>query len=174
MYSTLAKILQIRLQVWNERIFDPLNYGMSKFDSLTHRRVKIYSAKSGKVLIWLLIKGEQFFLILLGGLTSHSRHPLYILQWHTYIQTCKQDSLSEKPDKNLIKMANNIFIAFCFNDTHREKLCFTQFSTIIFWNRSWLLLTFLLCLYNQLSWLLLTFLLCLYNQLSSINSIITY
>ena len=35
-----------------------------------------------------------------------------------------------------------------FNDTHWEKLCFTQFST---WMAGWLLLTFLICLHNQLS-----------------------
>ena len=34
------------------------------------------------------------------------------------------------------------------NDTHREKLCFIQFSTKI---AGWLLPTFLICLHNQLS-----------------------
>ena len=43
-----------------------------------------------------------------------------------------------------------------YNDTHREKLCFTQFST------------------RMAPWLLLTFFVCLHNQLSSIHSIITY
>ena len=33
-------------------------------------------------------------------------------------------------------------------DTQREKLCFIQFSTRM---ASWLLLTFLICLHNQLS-----------------------
>ena len=33
------------------------------------------------------------------------------------------------------------------NDTHSEKLCFTQFSTIM---STWLLLTFSICLHNQL------------------------
>ena len=32
MNSTLVKILQIKLQVWDERIFDPLTYGMGRFD----------------------------------------------------------------------------------------------------------------------------------------------
>ena len=47
---------------------------------------------------------------------------------------------------------------FCgiFNDTHREKLCFTQFST------------------RMPAWLLVTFFICLHNQLSSIHFIITY
>ena len=36
----------------------------------------------------------------------------------------------------------------CFNDTHMEKLCFIQFSTRM---AGWLLLTFLICLHNQLS-----------------------
>ena len=44
-----------------------------------------------------------------------------------------------------------------FNNTHREKLCFGQFSTII---AGWLLLTFLICVHNQL--------------ISIIHSIITY
>ena len=43
-----------------------------------------------------------------------------------------------------------------FNDTHREKLCFTQFST------------------RTTAWLLLTLLICLQNQLRSIYSIIAY
>ena len=34
------------------------------------------------------------------------------------------------------------------NVTHREKLCFTQFSTRI---SAWQLLTFSICLHNQLS-----------------------
>ena len=42
------------------------------------------------------------------------------------------------------------------NDSLKEKLCFTQFST------------------RMAVWLLLTFFICLYNQLSSIHSIITY
>ena len=33
------------------------------------------------------------------------------------------------------------------SDTHREKLCFTQFSTRM---ETWLLLTFFMCLHNQL------------------------
>ena len=37
------------------------------------------------------------------------------------------------------------------NDTHREKLCFTQFSRRI---AAWLLLTFFECLHNQLSFIL--------------------
>ena len=40
-------------------------------------------------------------------------------------------------------------------DAHREKPCFTQFST------------------RMAAWLLLTFFICLHNQLSSIYSIIT-
>ena len=43
-----------------------------------------------------------------------------------------------------------------FNDTHREKLCFTQFST------------------RTTAWLLLTLFVCLQNQLRSIYSIIAY
>ena len=34
------------------------------------------------------------------------------------------------------------------NDTHREKLCFIQISTRM---AGWLLLTFLICLHNELS-----------------------
>ena len=45
---------------------------------------------------------------------------------------------------------------FNLNDTHREKLCSTKFST------------------RMTVWLLLTFFICLHNQLSSIYSIITY
>ena len=41
------------------------------------------------------------------------------------------------------------------NDTHSEKLSFTQFSI------------------RMATWLLLTFSICLYNQLSTIHSIIT-
>ena len=36
MHNTLVKILQIKLQVWDEKILDPLNYGMGKFDSLSN------------------------------------------------------------------------------------------------------------------------------------------
>ena len=36
----------------------------------------------------------------------------------------------------------------CVNDAHREKLCFTQFITRM---AAWLLLTFFICLHNQLS-----------------------
>ena len=42
------------------------------------------------------------------------------------------------------------------NDTHREQLCFTQFST------------------RMAGWLFLTFFIYLHNQLSSTHSIITY
>ena len=35
-----------------------------------------------------------------------------------------------------------------FNDTHREKLCFTQFSTTM---AAWLLLTFSISSHNQFS-----------------------
>ena len=42
------------------------------------------------------------------------------------------------------------------NDTHREKLCFARFSR------------------RMAAWLLLTFLICLHNQLIPIHSIITY
>ena len=45
---------------------------------------------------------------------------------------------------------------FSVNDTHREKLYFTQFSI------------------RMAAWLLLTFYICLHNQLSSIYSSITY
>ena len=34
------------------------------------------------------------------------------------------------------------------NDTQREKRCFTQLSTMV---AAWLLLTFFICLHNQLS-----------------------
>ena len=34
MYSTLTKMLPITLQVSDERIFDPFNYGMDKFDKI--------------------------------------------------------------------------------------------------------------------------------------------
>ena len=46
--------------------------------------------------------------------------------------------------------------ALIVNDTHREILCFIQFST------------------RMAAWLLLTFFICLYNQLNSEHSIITY
>ena len=42
------------------------------------------------------------------------------------------------------------------DDTYREKLCFTQFST------------------RMAAWLLLTFFTCLHKQLNSVHSIITY
>ena len=42
------------------------------------------------------------------------------------------------------------------NNTHKEKLCFTQFST------------------RMTAWLLLTFFTCLLNPLTSINSIFKY
>ena len=42
------------------------------------------------------------------------------------------------------------------NNTHKEKLCFTHFST------------------RMATWLLLTFYICEHNQLNSIHSIITY
>ena len=48
------------------------------------------------------------------------------------------------------------FLAIAINDTHREKLYFTQFST------------------KMATWLLLVFFMCLHNQLSSTHSIITY
>ena len=49
------------------------------------------------------------------------------------------------------------------NDTHREKLCFTQFIADGFTDiEAWLLLTFLICLHNQL------------NSLSSINILIAF
>ena len=38
-------------------------------------------------------------------------------------------------------MLYNIVYSIMFNDTHREKLCFTQFSTTM---AAWLLLTLLL------------------------------
>ena len=41
------------------------------------------------------------------------------------------------------------------NDTHREKLCFTQFST------------------RMAAWLLLIFSICLRNQVGSLHSMIT-
>ena len=43
-----------------------------------------------------------------------------------------------------------------FNDTHREKLCFIQFSTGM---AAWLLLIFFICLHNQLSSIMHSFLL---------------
>ena len=42
------------------------------------------------------------------------------------------------------------------NNTHKEKLCFTHFST------------------KMATWLLLTFYICEHNKLNSIHSIITY
>ena len=57
-------------------------------------------------------------------------------------------------------LSNRIWLSLedCFhvNDTHREKLSFTQFST------------------RMAAWLLLIFFICLYNHLGSIHSIITY
>ena len=50
--------------------------------------------------------------------------------------------------KNILKFSR-------FNDTHKQKVRFTQFST------------------SMAAWLLLTFLVCLYNQLSSTHSVIT-
>ena len=46
-----------------------------------------------------------------------------------------------------------IFYGSLWDDIHREKLCFTQFNT------------------RMTAWLLLTFFVCLENQLSSIHSI---
>ena len=64
----------------------------------------------------------------------------------------------------LQKKSNNTFVFKILfgisqnrvNDTHREKLCFTRFST------------------RMAACLLLTFFICLHDQLSSIHSIITY
>ena len=39
---------------------------------------------------------------------------------------------------------------YSLNDTHREKLCFTQFSARM---AAWLLLAFFICLHNQLSYI---------------------
>ena len=62
---------------------------------------------------------------------------------------------SNQKNKSTELSLENIFSSF--NDTHSEKLCFIQFNT------------------GMAGWLLLTFLVCLYNQLSSIiHSIITY
>ena len=47
-------------------------------------------------------------------------------------------------------------IVLLLNDTHKEKLCFTQLGT------------------RMAAWLLLTFLICLHNQLRFMHSIITY
>ena len=51
---------------------------------------------------------------------------------------------------------NNGKLLLLLNDTHREKQGFTQFST------------------GMAGWLLLTFFICLHNELSSIHSTITY
>ena len=32
----MLKVLQIKLQVWDKRIFDPLNYGMRKLDTISN------------------------------------------------------------------------------------------------------------------------------------------
>ena len=62
-----------------------------------------------------------------------------------------------KPFVVFIHLPNNLnFLYSHFFDTHREKLCFTQFST------------------RMAGWLLLTFFICLHNKLSSIHSSITY
>ena len=39
------------------------------------------------------------------------------------------------------------WLRLCFNDTHGENVCFNQFSKRM---AAWLLLTFLICLHNQL------------------------
>ena len=52
------------------------------------------------------------------------------------------------PAKENIRDKHDIHNFFFINDTHREKLCFIQFSTRM---DSWLLLTFLICLQSQLS-----------------------
>ena len=46
------------------------------------------------------------------------------------------------------KLLRKDFLRILLNDTHMEKLCFIQFSTRM---AGWLLLTFLICLHNQLS-----------------------
>ena len=53
----------------------------------------------------------------------------------------------------LLKLCRNLCL---YNDTHREKLRFTKFST------------------KMAAWLLLDFFICLRNHLSSIHSIVTY
>ena len=55
-------------------------------------------------------------------------------------------------NQNQLKNTSDVYY---FNDTHREKLYFFQFSTRM---AGWLLLTLLICLHNQLS--------CWHNQLS--------
>ena len=70
----------------------------------------------------------------------------------------KENILTHSPD--VVKLDNSYtkFMTWFWyvNDTHREKLCFTQFSI------------------RKATWLLLTSLACLQNQLSSIHSIIIY
>ena len=61
-------------------------------------------------------------------------------------QNMLKSSLLFKNNANLMGYANSI--DFGFNDTERGKLRFIQFSTRM---TGWLLLTFLICLRNQLS-----------------------
>ena len=52
----------------------------------------------------------------------------------------------------------NIQIFFLpFNDTHREELCLIKFGTRM---AGWLLLTFLICLHNQLSYIIRSIITC--------------
>ena len=62
-----------------------------------------------------------------------------------FLQTIRLSSWSTSRRHRIIKPVHQLHY---FNDTHREKLNFIQFSTRM---ADWLLLTFLICLYNQLS-----------------------
>ena len=53
----------------------------------------------------------------------------------TFYQQGSTEFLSESQKQPTV-------LSFLFNDTHREKLCHTQFSPRIYWNRSLALLTF--------------------------------
>ena len=61
-----------------------------------------------------------------------------------FLQTIRLFSWSTSRRHWIIKPVHQLHY---FNDTHREKLNFIQFSTRM---ADWLLLTFLICLYNQL------------------------
>ena len=77
-----------------------------------------------------------------------------------------------------MQKSNEIFFfntakTFPVNGTHREKLCFTQFSIRM---AAWLLLTFSICLHNQLSsiYLIITYVKCYHIHIDSKNEWLLY
>ena len=80
-----------------------------------------------------------------------------LLLTNNYVVTI---SITEQPTEKLIglfKETSNILnfhssdlTVKLIDDTHMEKLCFTQFSTRM---AAWLLLTFFICLHNHLNYI---------------------